>query len=161
MRNFLNRISRGGNCVCVSIILGYVCLKKNPSFLLWFGQVVFREAPSGPKTFALYRRPLRTKYCGKEYCWDPPFKLRQLVLKKEAVPMIFVESCKPVIRQNKNEKQVHNARRTANELLEHQFPPPPPQNDALTPFPSHVSMLWNLCGDPTPLGYPCPTKIKV
>ena len=98
MRNFLNRISRGGNCVCVSIILGYVCLKKkNPSFLLWFGQVVFREAPSGPKTFALYRRPLRTKYCGKEFCWDPPFKLRQLVLKKEAVPMILMESCKPVI----------------------------------------------------------------
>ena len=114
MRNFLNRISRGGNCVCVSITLGYVCFKKNPSFLLWFGQVVFREAPSGPKTFALYRRQLRTKYCGKEFCWDPPFKLRQLLLKKEAAPMIMnflMESCKPVIRQNKNEKQVHNARR--------------------------------------------------
>ena len=125
MWNFLNRISRGGNCVCVSIILGYICLKKNPSFLLWFSQVVFQEAPSGPKTFALYRRELRTKYCGKEFCWDPPFRLRQLVLKKEAVLTIMnflMESCKPAMGQNKNEKQVHNARRTADKLLGHQFP---------------------------------------
>ena len=84
MRNFLNRISREVNCVCVSIILGYVCLKqKNPSFLRWFGQVVFQEAPSGPKTFALNRRQLQTKSCGKEFCWDLPFKRRQLVLSEE------------------------------------------------------------------------------
>ena len=34
----------------------------------------------------------------------------------------LMESCKPVIGQNNNEKQVHNARRTADELLGHQFP---------------------------------------
>ena len=62
---------------------GIRLFKKNPSFLLWFGQVVFREVPSGPKTFALYRRQLQTKSCGKEFCWDPPFKLRQLVLSQE------------------------------------------------------------------------------
>ena len=44
---------------------------------------MFREAPSGPKTFALYRRQLRTKSCGKEFGWDPPFKLCQLVLSQE------------------------------------------------------------------------------
>ena len=124
MRNFLNRISWGGNCVCVSIILGYVCLKKSI-----FSALVRSGCVSGSsfrtKTFALYRRHLQTKYCAEEFCWDPPFKLRQLVLKKDAVPMIrnfLMESCKPVIRQNKNEKQVYNARRTADELLGHQFP---------------------------------------
>ena len=128
MRNFLNRISRGGNCVCVSIILGYVCLKKNPSFLLWFSQVVFREAPSRPKTFALYRRQLRTKSCGKAFCSAGTLRssfVNLYSVKKEAVPMIMnflMESCKPAIGQNKNAKQVYNARRTADELLGHQFP---------------------------------------
>ena len=35
------------------------------------------------------------------------------------------------------------------------------KNDGLTPFPSDVSMLWNLCKDPIPLGSPCTTKTKV
>ena len=34
----------------------------------------------------------------------------------------LMESCKPAIGQNKNEKQVHNSRRTADELLGYQFP---------------------------------------
>ena len=57
-----------------------------------------------------------------------------------------MESCKPAIRQNKNEKQVNQANSSAVSS---------PKNDALTPFPSDVSMLWNLCRDPTPLGFPC------
>ena len=113
MRNFLNRISRGGNCVCVSIILGYVC----------FGSVRSR-----PKTFPLYRRQLRTKSCGKAFCSAGTLRssfVNLYSVKKEAVPMIMnflMESCKPAIGQNKNEKQVYNAGQTADELLGHQFP---------------------------------------
>ena len=49
MRNFLNRISRGGNCVCVLIILRYVCLKK--IHLSYFGSVrlCFGKLPQDPK----------------------------------------------------------------------------------------------------------------
>ena len=51
-----------------------------------------------------------------------PFKLRQLVLKKDGIPTIFnfpMESYKPA--QKNNEKQAYNASRTAIELLCH-FP---------------------------------------
>ena len=73
MRNFLNRISRGGNCVCVSIILGYVCSKKIHLFCVGSVRLCFGKLPQDPKR----------KFCGNEFCWDPPFKLRQLVLSQE------------------------------------------------------------------------------
>ena len=87
---------------------------------------------------------------------ETSLKLRQLVLKNEAVPMILnflMESCKPAIgRKKKNEEQANNARRTAGELLGH-FPQERRTNA--------VSMFWNLWRDPTPLGYPGSTKTKV
>ena len=50
----------------------------------------------------------------------PSFKLRQLVVEKDTVPTIFnlpMESCKPAIGQKNNEKQSHNASRTAVEPI--------------------------------------------
>ena len=62
----------------------YAFVKKK-MHLSCFGSVrlCFGELPQDLKTFALYRRQLRTKSCGEEFCWDPPFKLRQLVLSQE------------------------------------------------------------------------------
>jgi len=56
----------------------------------------------------LYRRQPSTKSYSKEFL-GPSFKLRQLVLKKDAVPTIFnftMERCKPAIGQEttKNER---------------------------------------------------------
>ena len=162
MQNFLNPISRGRNCVCVSIILGYVSLKKIPSFLLWFGQVVFQEAPSGPtETLHFTEDSFEQNIVATRFAGTFPSSFVNLYSrKKEAAPMIMnflMESCKPAIGQNKNEKQVHNAReqQTNSSAISS------PKDDGLTPFPSDVSMLWNLCRDPTPLGSPCPTKTNV
>ena len=108
MQNFLNRISRGRNCVGVSIILGYVSLKKNPSYLLWFGQVVFREAPSGPtETLHFTEDSFEKNIVVRRFAGTLPSSFVNLYSrKKEAVPMIMnflMESCKPAIGQKKRE----------------------------------------------------------
>ena len=55
----------------------------------------------------------------------PSYKLRQLVVKKDAIPTIFnfiMARCKPAIGQkNNNKKQANNTRRNTGELLGH-FP---------------------------------------
>jgi len=52
------------------------------------------------------------------------FKLRQLAVKKDALPTIFnftMECYKPAVGQKNNEKQANNARLTAGKLHGH-FP---------------------------------------
>jgi len=54
----------------------------------------------------------------------PSLKLRQLVVKKDGVPMILnftMERCKPANAEKNNTKQANNARRTAGEIVGH-FP---------------------------------------
>ena len=102
---------------------------------------MFREAPSGPtpaKCLHFTEDSFEQNLVVRSFAGTLRSSFVNLYsVKKEEVPMIMnflMESCKPASGQNKNEKQVHNARRTADELLSHQFL----KNDGLTPFPSHV-----------------------
>ena len=126
MQNFLNRISRVGNCVCVSIILGYVCSKE--IHLSCFGSVrlCFGKLTQDPKHLHFTEDSFEQNLVVRSFAGTLRSSFVNLYsVKKEAVPMIMnflMESCKPATGQNKNEKQVYNARRTADELLGHQFP---------------------------------------
>ena len=99
-------------------------MRFNPSFLLWFGQVV--KLPQDPKRLHFTEDSFEQSLVLRSFTGTLRSSFVNLYsVKKEEVPIIMkflMESCKPAIGQNKNEKQVHNARRTADELLDHQFP---------------------------------------
>ena len=153
MRNFLNRISRGGNCVCVSIHLSYfgsvrLCFGKLPQDpkRLHFTEdsfeqnlVVRRFAQLGPSVQAssTCTQSRKKRY---RWSWTSLWKVASRQLDKTKMR----NKCIMPAEQQTNSSAISSTK-----------------NDGLTPFPSHVSMLWNLCRDPTPLGSPCPTKTKV
>ena len=115
MGNFLNRISRGRNCVCVSIHLS--C----------FGSVrlCFGKLHQDPKRLHFTEDSFEQDLVVRSFAGTLRSSFVNLYsVKKEEVPMIMkflMESCKPAIGKSKNQKQVHNARRTADEPLDHQF----------------------------------------